>query len=378
MIKNMKDKINFIDINGKLDHKEIYSLFKTPSSKINKQISEKINIFDHNMEFFEFYSNEDIKNLLNIYNLKLSKNSDESFSLFKSDIEQYISCISHIILSIKLFFKTQDILTKIVINAKNHLSKLKSENKIENYNQDNLFLYLESILKNYEKNSKFFSSTSTLSSSNISSLKVTPKNSIFRKFSSEYKIDNFSNDEIEFNIQDRPPTPRFESDSKSDEKIENENKNSNLDDSVQSDSSIKKESVLTLSKYVFAEEPITPKNPESKLIQSAMNQSKIKRNSTKVRILHNEKINKHKKKRNASSETDVFNKFNDKNYYRNLLEMINKIYKKGLINSEEKVNLKQLVIEKSKKVEYLYYNIYKNSNNKNTLVTEVKKILNEL
>ena len=80
----------------------------------------------------------------------------------------------------------------------------------------------------------------------------------------------------------------------SQKKKENENKNSNLDDSVQSDSSIKKESVLTLSKYVFAEEPITPKNPESKLIQSAMNQSKIKRNSTKVRILHNEKINKHK------------------------------------------------------------------------------------
>ena len=53
--------------------------------------------------------------------------------------------------------------------------------------------------------------------------------------------------------------------------------------------------------------------------------------------------------------------------------MIYKIYKKGLINSEEKIKLKKLVIEKSKNIEYLYYNIYLNSkNDKDTLITEVK------
>ena len=57
--------------------------------------------------------------------------------------------------------------------------------------------------------------------------------------------------------------------------------------------------------------------------------------------------------------------------------MINDIYKKTLINSEEKVKLKQLVIEKSKKVEYLYYNVYKNlKSDKNMVLTELKKILN--
>ena len=57
--------------------------------------------------------------------------------------------------------------------------------------------------------------------------------------------------------------------------------------------------------------------------------------------------------------------------------MINKMYKTGLINSEEKVELKKLVIEKSKKIEYLYYNIFTNSkNDKNALITEVKKIVN--
>ena len=53
------------------------------------------------------------------------------------------------------------------------------------------------------------------------------------------------------------------------------------------------------------------------------------------------------------------------------------MYKTGLINSEEKIKLKQLVIKKSKKIEYLYYNIYSNSkNNKNTLANEIKKLVN--
>ena len=88
-------------------------------------------------------------------------------------------------------------------------------------------------------------------------------------------------------------------------------------------------------------------------------------------------MNKRKNGRSLFSNTNIIIKKNDKNYYMDLLEMINKIYKNGLINSEEKIKLKQLVIEKSKKIEYLYYNIYKNAkNDKNTLITEVKKILN--
>ena len=370
----MNDKINFIDGNGKLDHEELYKLLKTHSSKTNKKISEKIDIFKHNLDFFEFYSNKEIKKLLNIFKLKLSENNDEYFSSFKSHIDQYISCMCQIILSIKLFLKTQDTLSKIVISAKNHLSKLKYEKKIENHNQNNLFSYLESLLIISEKNSKIFSSASTLSS-NISSIEVPPKNSIFRGFSSEYNINRFSKNEIELKIIDRPPTPRFELESKSDENIEKNN--SNLDNSIESYSTIKKESVLTLSKYVFIEEPITPKNPESKLIKPPKIESKIKQYSTKERVPLNENMNKRKNGRSLFSNTNIIIKKNDKNYYMDLLEMINKIYKNGLINSEEKIKLKQLVIEKSKKIEYLYYNIYKNAkNDKNTLITEVKKILN--
>ena len=372
----MRDKINSIDMTGKLDHEEVYNLFKTHSSKINTKISEKIDNFKDNIDFFGFYSNKDIKTLLNILELNLPKNNDQYFSSFKTDIEQYISCISHIILSIKLFLKIHDILVKITNNAKNYLSKLKHENKLENYNQDFLFLYLESLLKISDENSKSNNSrASTLLSSNISSYLDTPKNSLFSKYSNECKIEDFSNSEIESIKYDNPRTPRFES--KLNEVFENqEKKNSNLKKLIENNSFIKQESVLTLSKFVFIEESIT-QNVETKLIESPIIKSKKKIIYTQ-RMPLTENINKHKNKSKIFYETDLINKNNNnKNHYRNLLEMISKIYKKGLINSEEKVKLKQLIIKKSKKIEYFYYNIYLNEkNNKQTLETEVKKILN--
>ena len=60
--------------------------------------------------------------------------------------------------------------------------------------------------------------------------------------------------------------------------------------------------------------------------------------------------------------------------------MINTIYKKGIINSEEKIRLKQLVIAKSIKLENLYNNTFRRKlNEKNALRIEdmrgnIKKI----
>ena len=367
----MKEKINSIDINGKLDNEQIYNLFKTNSSKENKEISEKIDIYKRNMDFFYYYSNKDIKNLFNIFELKISENNNEIFSSFESDIEQYICCISQIILSLKLTQKIQEILEKIVIVSKNHLLKLKNENKLENYNQDYLFLYLESFFKNSEKRPENYSNTSSTLNNNISLFEVIPKYSKFRKALSENKNDGFSNGEIEPIIYDESSTPKFESD----EEFENQEKKKL--DSITYHSNLKKGMIFTFSEFVFAEEPSTPQNIESKLIESPMIKPKTK-NSTRIRIPQNDDINKINYTRQLFSETDVTIKNNKKNHCRNLLEMINSMYKKGLINSEEKVKLKKLVINKSKKIEYFYYNIYKNSKNlKNTLLYEVKKIVNE-
>ena len=370
----MKEKIKSIEMNGKLSLEEIYNLFKTHSSKTNIKIFENISNFQYNIDFFEFYSNKDIKNLLNIFELEIPKNNEEFFSSFKSDIQQYISCISQIILTIKLFLKTHDILKKLATNAKNHLSKLKHKKKIENFNQNYLFLYLDSLFKISEKNNTTYSNHSTLLSSNMSANEDTINNPFFPKKYNEYENDGFSIDEKELNIYDNQKTPRFGSES-DDEFKNNEKKNSYLNELDENISPIKKDSELTLSNYVFAEEQFIPQNHESKLIEPYIVEQKIKNCLTKGRMLQNENFDKYKNNRKKSFETDLINK--NKNHYKNLLEMISNMYKTELINSEEKLKLKQLVIEKSKKIEHLYYNIYKNSiNDKNSLVNEVKKIIN--
>ena len=69
-------------------------------------------------------------------------------------------------------------------------------------------------------------------------------------------------------------------------------------------------------------------------------------------------------------------KFKKKNHYKNLLEMINKIYREGLINSGEKVKLKKLVIGKSEEIGYLYYSIYKNPKcDTNLLINEIRRVI---
>ena len=347
-------------MNKKLNYEEIYDLFKTNSSKVNKEISKKIETFKFNMDFFKYYANKDIKNLLHIFELKLS--DDELFSSFKSDIDQYISCISQIILTIKLFLKIQDILTKMVINAKNQLSKL--ENILKNSNQNYLFLYVESLLKISKKSHKYYSSATTLNK--ISPIDDNPKNSSYPKFFS-HKIGGFSNSEIKSSLYDKLITPRFKSKSK--EKFENqEQKNTDLEIENNKD-----DSIFTLSDIVFDEEPLTSKNIEVKLIEPRI----IMKKNTYSKVRNQQAENQLKNIREILNETDFIIKNNKKNSCKNLLEMINNIYKKGLINSEEKVKLKQLVIEKSKKIEYLYDNIYINSkNDKNKLESEVKKIIN--
>ena len=66
----------------------------------------------------------------------------------------------------------------------------------------------------------------------------------------------------------------------------------------------------------------------------------------------------------------------DKNNYKNLLEMINSLFKKCLINDKEKLKLKQLVLSNSQNIQYFFNNVYDNSNiPADVFIFELKKIL---
>ena len=112
------DAIKKIEVAGDFKSDKIYSLYKTSSTEINLEILSLFQKYESSLDFFSYYTKNDIKNLLNIFELELQKNYDEYFSSFKTDTEQYISCISHIILSIKLlaFLFLNGILIISIIN----------------------------------------------------------------------------------------------------------------------------------------------------------------------------------------------------------------------------------------------------------------------
>ena len=56
--------------------------------------------------------------------------------------------------------------------------------------------------------------------------------------------------------------------------------------------------------------------------------------------------------------------------------MITSLYKRGVVNSEEKIKLKQMVISKPEKLENFYCNVYKRLNiNNDIMKIEIEKII---
>ena len=321
-----------------LKRKQIYELLKTSSKKVNSEISKKIKSFNKIDDFFNHYSNQiSLLKLLNKAELNFSKNYDELFSSFNSNIEHYISCLTQIIISIKLILKTQEILNKIFLSSKQCLLKLKNEHQIENISQDNLFSFIENLLDFSEtKALKSFSNSST--TLNFSSYDSNNINLLYhQKFVNEQDNKIILNDDFGKTLKilyEEPCTPAFGL--KSDKNFENFEKENYQNKFIRRDSS------LTLS----GEQEINSFKDEKDAVKDKKNNYIIENNN-------------------------VINK----KLYENLLEMINNIYRKGIINSEEKIKLKQLVIAKSKKLESLYYNIYSNKLlDQNVLKTEVTKL----
>jgi len=77
------------------------------------------------------------------------------------------------------------------------------------------------------------------------------------------------------------------------------------------------------------------------------------------------------KKQNFSSTNLKLS--NETKMYKDLLIFINNLFKKEIINSEEKIKLKQLIIVKSDKLENIYGIYY--PDDKDTLIIELKNLI---
>ena len=338
----MEEILKVLDIKGKMKTKEIYNLLKTNSQIKNLEISKKIKSFSKINDFFNHYSNQtSLLEILNKVEFYSSKNYDEIFSLFDSNIEHYISCFIHIIISIKLIYKSQEILNKIFLETKKYLSKLKIEEHIENISQKNLFFLIENLLdvSRTEHSRSNSNSSSMLSFNSCDSTNHNLfycKNLIINQGLNLMSNDNFG--ETLKLLCEETPTPRFGSKSEKNFNVCEKENFKNI--------CIRKDSLFTLS----GEKEINSFKGNNEII---------------------------KDKRNNFIEDDIEYKNTNEKKYENLLEMINKLYRKGVINSKEKIKLKQLVIAKSNKIENLYFNSYKNKFiDQNVLRSEITKLLN--
>ena len=159
MIDTIKD-IEFF----KLD--KIYYLYKTSSSDKNLDIFYQLQKYESSLDFFSYYTKNDIKNLVNSLNeldIKLTSIFNDNSNKFSSNTDKYISQISKIILTLHLILKNQEILNKLLLKSKQYLNEI-TNNLTENINQDKLLSLINNLLYSFSNdNSSLFSNFSLVS-----------------------------------------------------------------------------------------------------------------------------------------------------------------------------------------------------------------------
>ena len=312
----MIDIIKYTNVNRKINKSDLFNLLKTKSQKTNTEILSKLQNFDKFPDFYNYYLNKDFyKNYKHLYKL-IHNFSNNDNALLETNIDKYISCTTKIILLLNLIFESQEILNKILISLKSDLNSLNTKNKIKNINQEILFNSIDTFLNNSRFNLRSDSNAST-AVSNISSLDLIPHNSLFKNYSSEKEEDKL--------YDETAKTARFEEVLSTifEEQIEELNENNK---------NHKKSSELTFSNIFFV---------------------------------------------NEKNESEESHKEKDNKKLQDFLIMINELYRKTLINAEEKIKLKKMVLNKSLKIAKFYNDIYQNPNtNKEKLIEETKKLLN--
>jgi hypothetical protein len=138
------------DFFGKMNNNKNFYIFKSTSSADASEIINKIEKFEMTPEFFEFYTNKNVKNIFasleninsvykDFYNEKSSKGS-------QSKIDIYISTLSTIFLITNIISKNRLILEKAISETKKYINKFYLDNDIHKNAQKKLNNYFSNLL----------------------------------------------------------------------------------------------------------------------------------------------------------------------------------------------------------------------------------------
>ena len=383
------ETIKSIELLGEFKFDEIYYFYKTSSSEKNLEILSYLKKYQTSINFFSHFTNTDIKSLINFLN-ELDRQLTSIFneepnepSKFPNNTEKYISKISKIILILNLTQRTQEMLNSILSKTKHYFNEIFTNFKYDIIYQEKLLFLMNNLQYNFSNDLAFPNKKVSRISTKVNSRQISSqdllenKNEINNddtiKIFFEKNKNSIVNEECLSDIY----TPGFQILEK---KIKEHQSKKNIINSNQG-IYIQKESTLSLSDMIFTHSQEDKNNHASKKkIGKKRSNTNVKLRSKKNSFVppcsNFKKLSEsfsHDKKflHNSKGNSEEIKMFSD------LLILIKKLYKFCLINSEERIKLKKLVIEKSKPIFEFYCKIFKNNKtNYKKLADEIKKLFN--
>ena len=362
----MMDSIKDIELSGDFQSDKIYYLYKTSSSEINLKILSQLQKYESSLDFFSYYTKNDIKNLINSVN-QLNKNLTSIFNdnsnSFSTDTNNYISQISKIILTLNFILKIQETLNNLLQKSKQYLNEISCNYKIENIYHDKLSSLIDSLQYNF-----FSDISSPNNNSSTASTKVNSSTDLYlvNKKPSKKQIE-INDDEIQENFFNQKSISIVNEEILSDVQTPSFIDKTSNKDNIYTASNVSDESVsnnnffnLSFRDMNFIPDSDSKTDDNSPMRKKSINKTEksYKKNILSFPI---DKINN----QNSPIKSNLLNNISldekgKVKMYGDILILIKKLYKLCLITTEERIEIKKLVISKSKKIIDFYIKEYEN------------------
>ena len=374
----MFDFTNSLDLIKDLKINDIYELFKTNSSDFNKMLLSNIQKYSNTQKLISHYLKTDINSIYSSFN-DISSNLNRIFygenqKNCHSEIETYILGASKIILFLSLIQKNNQLLMNLLNGTKLYISDFYKNNNKESCIKSRIDLFINELINSSSHVQRSYSRRSTNDITN-SSICVNLEN----KNKEQYSNLNISEKDIIL----RSLTPKFKIGVENNIAQKNSHK-SNIND----DNSKKSlDSSLTLQKLNFVQND-EGENLKNNNIKCSLDSSSSSSDKSKILLYKKNKSQSHKfnvkgslfkKNRKYSS-----NSMDDKSVQNErikilagILDTINIMFKKGKINSDQKIYLKQIIISNTKIIIDKYYKDLVNINDNNCKIEMIENFLME-
>ena len=371
----MLDFANLFDISEELKINDIYELFKTNLSDFNKMFLSNIQKYSNTKDLISHYLKNDINSIYSSFN-DISSNLNriiygENQEIGYSEIEAYILGTSKIILFLSLIQKINQLLMNLLNNTKLYISNFYKNNNKESCIKSKIDLVINELINSSSHIQRSYSRRSTNDITN---------SSICVNFENKNKEQYLNLSINKKDILLRSSTPKFKNEEENN--IIQKNSQNNINDD-----NCKKnmDSSLTLQKLNFVQndEENLKNNIKYNMDSSSSSSEKSKRllykknksQSSKFKV--KDSLFKKNRKYSANSMDDKSVQNERIKILAGILDTINIMFKKGKINSEQKINMKQLIISNPKIIIDKYYKDLSNINDNNDRLKMIETFLME-